>query len=133
MIFIDTGPFIAKYFVHDQFHKKSLSIWGKLEKSEEALITSNFVLDEVFTLLARKSYYEFASEKANIIYNSNVIEILRPTHDVELAALRYFKKFSDQQVSFTDCISFQLMKDHRLDKVFTFDKHFQLAGFKVIS
>jgi predicted nucleic acid-binding protein len=40
------------------------------------------------------------------------------------------ERYADQQVSYTDCISFRLMRDHRIDTVFTFDRHFELAGFR---
>lgn len=132
MIFIDTGAFIAKYFTGDSHHEKATKLWKTLEKSRSKLFTSNFVLDEVFTLLARKSYYDFAAEKASIIYESSAFEILRPDLETELGALRYFRKYSDQEVSFTDCISFQLMKERRIKKVFAFDKHFKLAGFQLL-
>ena len=133
MLFIDTGAFIAKYVAHDQFHSKAVKIWANLEKEREKLTTSNFVLDETFTLLARRSDYAFSAKVAKIIYTSEVIEILRPNNNTELQALKLFEKFSDQAVSFTDCVSFQLMKESRIIKAFSFDKHFVLAGFKVIS
>jgi len=40
-------------------------------------------------------------------------------------------KFADQGVSFTDCLSFRLMKRHRIRSVFGFDHHFTAAGFRV--
>ncbi|MFN3234244.1 MAG: type II toxin-antitoxin system VapC family toxin [Gammaproteobacteria bacterium] len=132
MIFIDTGAFIARYIQADQHHKKAQQLWKKLEKSKEKLMTSNFVLDETFTLMARKSHYSFALETANIIYSSSIFSIVRPDAEVELNALKFFEKFSDQKVSYTDCISFQLMRDHHVKKVFTFDRHFQLLGFEAL-
>jgi len=35
-------------------------------------------------------------------------------------------------VSFADCVSFVLMKNHRLKRAFTFDHHFALAGFAML-
>ena len=131
MIFIDTGAFIAKYVLADQFHVKSVHMWSELEKKKVKIVTSNFILDETLTLLARQTNYDFSAKIARIIYQSNVINILRPTHDTELRALVLFDKFSDQKVSFTDCISFQLMKEHRINMAFSFDRHFVLAGFDV--
>jgi predicted nucleic acid-binding protein len=43
-----------------------------------------------------------------------------------------FAKFADQRVSFTDCVSFILMRRHRLARAFTFDRHFGDAGFGVM-
>lgn len=133
MIFIDTGAFIAKYLTADQYHAKSVEIWSELEAKKAKIITSNFILDETFTLLARQANYDFSAKIARIIYHSSVIKILRPTHDTELRALALFDKFSDQKVSFTDCVSFQLMKEHRIKTTFSFDRHFEWAGFGMLS
>ncbi len=58
--------------------------------------------------------------------------ILRPDADDEEKAVDVFAKFADQQVSFTDCISFVLMRRNRLERVFTFDRHFGSAGFEIM-
>jgi uncharacterized protein len=41
-------------------------------------------------------------------------------------------KYADQRVSFTDCISFVMMKRERVKIAFTFDRHFSLAGFRCL-
>lgn len=48
-----------------------------------------------------------------------------------LAALEQFTKLADQRVSFTDCVSFALMRRHRVRHAFTFDRHFEAAGFEI--
>ena len=50
----------------------------------------------------------------------------------ELKAIDLFEKYSNLEVSYTDCISFVLMSKNRIKRVFSFDKHFELAGFKII-
>lgn len=42
------------------------------------------------------------------------------------------KKFADQGVTFTDCLSFVLMKREKLRQVFGFDHHFEAAGFRLL-
>lgn len=131
MIFIDTGAFLGRYLPRDQHHSEAQKGWKRLEEAAVFIYTSNFILDEVFTLLARRASYAFASETAQIIYASNAFTILRPTEEHERGAIELFSKYADQKVSFTDCISFTLMKHHRLKKVFTFDAHFERAGFVI--
>ena len=131
MIFIDSGPFIARYISRDQFHKKALLLWEKVRQSTGKCFTSNFVLDEVFTFVGRKAGNSFSAQRAEKIYASNMITILRPDINDEVKAIEYFSKYSDQKISFTDCISFVLMKKHRIKKVLTFDTHFQFAGFSI--
>lgn len=129
MIFIDTGAFIARYLERDQYHEEAVSFWKRLSATSERCFTSNFVLDETFTLLARRAGYGFAAERAHNIYSSQTLTILRPNPEDELKALEYFEKYADQEVSFTDCISFVLMKRERIKRVFSFDGHFERVGF----
>jgi len=76
-------------------------------------------------------YYEFALQRAYNIYASSMLTILRPDAEDEISALGYFAKLSNQSVSFADCVSFAPMKKANIGHVFTFDRHFQCAGFKI--
>lgn len=129
MIFIDTGALLARYFARDQYHETAIAFWDKIRRKKEPCFTSNFVLHETFTLLARRAGYPFAAERARKIYASHYMTILRPSKEDEIRALEYFEKFAEHKVSFTDCISFVLMRRHKIRRAFTFDSHFSLAGF----
>ncbi|MFI5197182.1 MAG: type II toxin-antitoxin system VapC family toxin [Thermoanaerobaculia bacterium] len=131
MIFVDTGAFLARYVKGDQYHRAAVRAWKRLERSSGALFTSNFVVDETLTLLGRRTTYAFAAARADALYASRVLAILRPDSADESTAVELFRKFADQRVSFTDCVSFALMRRHRLKKVFTFDRHFAGVGFQV--
>jgi predicted nucleic acid-binding protein len=131
VIFIDTGAFLARYIERDQHHVAATDHWRKLQNDRRQCITSSFVLDETITLLARRSTYEFAAERARKLYESTSLSILRPDKNIELAAVELFQKYTDQSVSFTDCISFVLMEKQNIKCVFSFDRHFTIAGFDV--
>ena len=131
MIYVDTGAFLARYLSRDQYHQKAGAFWKKIRKNQESCFTSNFVLDETFTLLGRWAGYDFASQKALKIYASKLLIILRPTREDEIKAIEFFQKYADQNVSFTDCISFVLMRKNKIKRVFSFDSHFERPGFKL--
>lgn len=131
MIFVDTGAFLARYLASDRRHEEALRCWERLAQGRERCSTSNFVLDETFTLLARRAGYRFAAERARNVYASAGLSVLRPGQEDELSALELFEKLSDQEVSFTDCVSFALMRRARIRRAFTFDRHFSSAGFAV--
>ena len=130
MIYIDTGAFIARYIANDQFHVQATSQWTNSRNSK--LYTSNVVIDETLTLLSRRAGGEFANKKGHSIYASPLFTILRPDKKDEIAALEYLLKYADQSISYTDCISFTLMQKFRIETVFGFDKHFELAKFKLL-
>ena len=131
MIFVDTGAFVARHLARDQHHQDALEGWKRLAETKPPCYTSNFVLDETFTLLGRRAGYRFAAQRARSIMASPAMRILRPEEDDEFEALRLFEKYSDQRVSFTDCISFVLMRRNRLPRVFSFDHHFAVVGFEL--
>ncbi|MBI4402557.1 MAG: PIN domain-containing protein [Deltaproteobacteria bacterium] len=132
MIFIDTGAFVARYLGGDQFHKHAIEFWTQLENTGESCSTSNFVLDETLTLLARRSTYRFAAERGTSLFTSRILQILRPDADDEMNALDVFTRYSEHRLSFTDCISFALMRKHKIRVTFSFDQHFRHLGFKVL-
>jgi uncharacterized protein len=130
MIFVDTGAFLARYLERDAHHRTAIGTWKKL--SSARLLTSNHVLDETFTLLARRAGYAFAADRADRIYASVSFEIVGTTREHEQSAITLFRRFADQEVSFTDCLSFAIMKDYDVRTAFSFDHHFRSAGFQVI-
>lgn len=131
MIYIDTGAFLARYLSHDQYHERATAFWDQAYKDRESCVTSNFVLDETFTLLGRRAGYAFAAQRARNIYASKLLTILRPMLEDEVKAIEFFEKFADHRVSFTDCISFVLMQREKIKRAFSFDSHFERAGFKL--
>ena len=131
MIFVDTGAFLARYLARDQHHAFAQKAWQQLPSRPWRVLTSNFVLDETFTLLARWATPDFAADRAESVLASGAFVILRPDADDEHEALELFRKFSDQRVSFTDCVSFALMRRHGIERAFAFDRHFVHAGFRL--
>lgn len=130
MIFIDTGAFLARYLTRDQHHEAAIAGWAALQRTNRDCCTSNFVLDELFTLLGRRAGFDFASQRARAIYASDALRILRPDQACETKAIALMERYADQRISFTDCVSFQLMHSNRLSQFFGFDHHFELAGFE---
>jgi predicted nucleic acid-binding protein len=132
VIFVDTGAFLARYVPQDEHHRRARRAWSEIERGRRRCFTSNFILDETFTLLGRRSSYAFAAERARALLASTALTILRPDADDEAKAVDLFAKFADQKVSFTDCVSFALMRHHGLNRAFTFDRHFADAGFELV-
>ena len=131
MIYIDTGALISRHLARDQYHQPSVAFWNIIAKKGESCVTSNFVLDEAFTLLGRRGGYTFAAQRARNIYASHNVKIIRPGLDDELKAIDLFEKYADQNLSFTDCVSLVLMQTRKIKRVFTFDNHFQYLGFQI--
>jgi uncharacterized protein len=131
-VFIDTAAYLACFCSKDAYNTRATKCWQILRKGGFSFSTSHHVLDELATLLGRRTSFSFSAKKLKEIYSSDTI-VERTTEEDELEALIYFQKYADQKVSFTDCLSFVIMKKFNIKQVFTFDRHFEYAGFEIIS
>ena len=121
---------MAKEIAGDQHHAGAVKCWREAEEAGVRLVSSEHVFDESATLLARRASYAFAAEWGVDALDSG-IEWLQAGEGDWRKALVLMKKFADQGVSYTDCLSAVLMKTAGLRQVFGFDRHFEALGFRV--
>ncbi len=133
MIFIDTSAFIAIEDKKDVNHSKALEFKTQLLFSRQRLITTNYVLDETFTLmlldLGYRKTVNFKYE-LDILIHSNLLILVHITPQIEQAAWETFERFNrDKTWSFTDCTSKVVMEKFKIREAFAFDRHFRQMRF----
>lgn len=129
-VFIDTSFFIAILDEKDDFYKEALKIWDKLRREQVSLVTSNYILDETFTLIRKRRGIKKTEELRRLLINNAAnIKIIRVAATDEGKAWKWFSK-DWSNLSFTDCVSFAVMERLGLRRVATFDRHFSKAEFK---
>jgi predicted nucleic acid-binding protein len=132
MIFVDTGAWIARFSRRDQFHKQAKRLWAQAQSTGEQIVTSDAVFFETIALLARKIAPNAAAEAGSFLLGWQRLLILPSTAADEEAALDLLEKFADQKIGFVDSLSFALMRRKRIQTAFTFDRHFESAGFSML-
>lgn len=130
MIFVDTGPFVAKYDVSDSRHADAASGFGRIASDGLRWVTSSFVLCETLNLLERFAGGKFAAQTGRLLFSAS-LTIVEPEPSDRKAALSLLEKYADQRVGYCDCVSFVIMRRLRLRDAFTFDRHFEQAGFRL--
>lgn len=121
-VFIDTSAFCALAVPHDQFNHRAKTIHQQILNKKVHAYSSNYVLDEVYTLLKTRSSHAISVKFMDEIQKSHT-SILCVTEDIEEAAKTIFRKFVDKRLSFTDCTSFALINHFHIEAVFAFDEH----------
>jgi hypothetical protein len=48
------------------------------------------------------------------------------------ALARWLDRFADQPFSLVDAVSFEVMRREKIDLAFAFDRHFEVAGFRLL-
>ncbi|MDP2681798.1 MAG: PIN domain-containing protein [Deltaproteobacteria bacterium] len=123
-VFIDTSAFCALAIPKDQHNLLAKSIHKQLNEQKTFLYTSDYVLDEIYTLLKTRGGHRTAINFMDQINKSHII-LLRVTEEVEENAKVIFRRFEDKRLSFTDCTSFALINHFNIEAVFAFDEHFR--------
>lgn len=130
LVFVDTSMFKALVDEKDDFYKQAIKIWQRLKIEKIQLLTSNYILDETFTLLRQRRGKEIVDQFRKSLLKVYEIKIIRITVADEAKAWDWFlKDWSD--LSFTDCVSFALMNRFNIKRTATFDQHFTRAGFQI--
>ena len=130
-VFFDTSAFLAILNKDDAKHQSAKKFWGELLYSENILITSNYVLVESFSLIQRRLGLESVRVfQEDILPLINIEWIDKAMHEAGISALL---TASRKKLSLVDCVSFEVMRNLGIKKVFAFDPHFEEQGFEVIS
>ena len=129
-IFVDTGAWIALADKDDIHHKKAAGILPSLLTTCNRLITSNLVISESYVLILNELGHKASSDFLAKIKTSPRILKIYSNEEIESDAVRMLAKYVDQDFSYTDAVSFIIMKRNKIKKAFCFDKHFITAGFE---
>ena len=133
MIFIDTSAFFASKVTNDINHSSAIVVESQIREGIHGkMITTNYILDELYTLLRGRVVHEVIAQIGESIRLSPSIRIIWILKALEEKAWNFFKEHQDKTFSFTDCTSFVVMHTLRINAAFTYDSHFEQAGFQVI-
>ncbi len=131
-LFVDTWGWLAARDKGDAGHGAAVSALDSALAAEEAVVTTDYVLDETFTLLFRRLSASKARESvqslaAAVEEGSVLLVPVNLTRFREALKLRL--KYKDKpEISFTDFTSMVVMRDLGLKRVLTEDRHFAQVG-----
>ena len=136
IVFADSSAYIAYYNKRDKNHNKALSFVKKIRDRDFGpviIYTSDYVFDEVITaILILTKNKDLAIKIGESIKASKITKIIKVDEEVFQKAWETFKEYKDKLWSFTDCTSFAIMEKMNIKTAFTFDKHYNQAGFNTI-
>ncbi len=125
---VDTSAWYAYIRADDPDHAR---VRRALDARAGNLLSTNFIFDEVVTLVRTRLGHGTAVKIGRTLRSSSEVEVIRVLPEDEDAAWELFERNRDKAYSFTDCTSFIVMRRLGLPCVIATDRHFQQAGFKV--
>ncbi len=129
--FVDTSAFFAMMNAADDNHSVARAIWVELRERGSQLVTSNYVIVETITLLARRNGFQAVRDFQSLFVPIlHAIWIYERLHERAIAALL---TSGIRDLSLVDCTSFEVMRERSLDTAFAFDAHFTHQGFTCLT
>jgi hypothetical protein len=129
-VFVDTGVFFAHHDTDAERHADAVTALDRLLAGEYGQpYTSDYVLDETVTLVrVRTGSFDAADTVARRILGEdpfpNVFETIHVGPDDVRSSLGTFRRYGDQELSFTDASSIHLCDSRGIDSVLSFDDDF---------
>jgi len=131
-LFVDTS---AWYPIVLQRHSDHVSCASALQAAVSGgfrIVTTNLILAETYALLLRRvgrgpalSFIETVRESPNLVVRSDA--------DLDAAAVsEWLTPFDDQEFSFADAVSFEVMARRGIEQALTLDHHFAVAGYTIV-
>jgi len=130
-IFADTSAWLALHDRNDKYHQEALTKSYQIKQQKLEIVTSDYILDESITIILFRVSHSSALLFGESILSSRIVNLINIDKAYLQKTIKCFKKFQDKRFSFTDCTSYVLMKDLKIQKAFTFDDHFRQMGFEI--
>ena len=128
-MFVDTSGFLALLVQRDSKHQAARRVLRRAKEERRRLLTTDYILDETATLLKARGEVRLVEHLFARVGQSRACRV-EWTEEERFARLQsFFLKHDDQAWSFTDCLSFLVMKEFGLREALTNDVHFEQAGF----
>jgi predicted nucleic acid-binding protein len=129
MIFVDTSVWYAAYVEEEPEHLEADAL---LAAPSDRLVTTDYVVDELLTLFVARGNRPIAKAVGQLLWSATVCEVVWVERSDVEAAWQIFLTFDDKNWSFTDCVSYAVMKRLQITNAFALDEHFRQFGFAVV-
>lgn len=131
-IFIDTSGFYSLLVQRDSMHQRASAILAQAANERTSFVTTDYVLDESVTLLKARGHRQLIALLFDTMDASSVIRTEWTTAEHFHETRAFCLQHSDKNWSFTDCLSFLVMRRLGLYQALTSDGHFRQAGFRTL-
>jgi len=129
-LFVDSSAWIALASARDRRHGEVDEAMREALLARTRLVTTNLVLAEVQRWLLFRAGPLPARAILARVEASPAVELTFATREHHTAALEWLEHLGDQRLSYTDAVSFAVMRAARCDTALTFDRDFTVAGFR---
>lgn len=132
-VFVDTSGWLAAINTRDSQYNNVVETYSDLVAKRTTFVTSNLVVAEMHILIVRERGAAAGCALLDAIYTDPLYRVVAVDRELESEATdRWLRRFSDQRFSLTDAVSFEIMRRDRIGDALALDKHFEVAGYRMM-
>lgn len=104
----------------------------QVERKGTRLVTTRAVVLEIGNALAKLRYRKAAIELLESLESDPAVEIVPLSEELYRRAFELYGQRQDKEWGITDCISFVVIRERRIQAALTTDEHFEQAGVRAL-
>lgn len=131
-IFVNTSGWLALYNPNDPHHEAATGLWGNLQGQPVRFVSTDYVMDQVYTALKVFGSLHTAQAVNQLISNSALVRLFMVDSVIFDRAWQVFVEDEHPQWTFTDCINYSVIQYLGVTEVFTFDPLFAAPALKIL-
>ena len=128
MIFLDTSAVYALADEADPNHEQAKVLFQQTLEAAEDILVHNYILAESAALLQNRLGFDPALRFLRESENFHIYWLTLPDHK---KGVDLWSKRRRRGLSLVDCVSFVVMRRHKVKMALAFDSDFEREGFQV--
>lgn len=134
-LFVDTNALVAYLYEraanHEEIHPVITAI-GNNQLPYYPLVTNQYVLDEVVSLLLSRADTRITHDALDRILETDSLRVLDVEPTLVDRAITQFREYQDQAISLTDHVIAIQATDYEIEHILTYDTGFRTLGFTTL-
>lgn len=135
-LFIDTWGWLTLNDKSETYHQETVNYYRQCLQQKWLFFTSDYVLDETFTLFFKRLNNYQAQKSSQALLNSfeqENFKLININQEYFYETVKLRNKYVDKpRISFTDLSSMVIMKEFNITQILTNDSHFDQVGMGFI-
>lgn len=128
-VFVDTSFYTAYGNPRDELHDLAVQTAAHMP---HPMLTTEFILIELGNVFCKSGDRSAIAAYIQLLRKEPNTIIVPASHGLFEQGLSLYCSRPDKNWSFTDCISFAVMRNEGITEALTADHHFEQAGFKAL-
>jgi predicted nucleic acid-binding protein len=128
-VFVDTSGFYAFLDGTDSFHETARDCFLRSQRESWHLITTSYVVHESWAVIqSRLGWDAVDAWRDHVLRRCTILWVDSPLHALGEARCRQARQ---RQLSLTDCVSIETMRQEGIREAIAHDEHFAREGFRL--